>query len=72
MDNFQRKTPPPQRRERNEVSCEPSSGILNVPLIVEVVVVPVPPRVLEVEVTHVQVVLVAVSCEAPSGPLPLE
>ena len=60
-------------QERNEEGCPNRGGIAGVPVVVEPVVVPVPPVAAPVEVADVQeAVGVAVSYETPSKPPPLE
>lgn len=49
------KTPPARSQGRNEESCENSRGVVDVPIVVEPVVVPVPLAVIEVEVQNVAV-----------------
>lgn len=60
MDNFKNKTPP--NGERSEESCEPSSRIVGIPVVVEPVVVRHPLPVLEVRVTDAQVVVGVAVC----------
>jgi len=51
--------------------CENSSGLVRVPVVVEPVVVPVPPVIAEVQIADVLVATaVAVLYEMPSMPLP--
>jgi hypothetical protein len=60
-------------RERSKSSCAQSRRVLDIPVVVEPVVVPVPPAIVPGEVTHVQVaVRVAVAYSVPSVPLPIE
>lgn len=65
--NLQNKTLP--QRERNEKICEHRSGVVDIPLVVEPIVVPVPPVLVPVQIPHVQVaVRVAVMYQMPSKP----
>ena len=64
---------PPLKQERNKESCERSDRILEVPVVVEPIVVPVPRTVVPVEIADVEVVVrVAVMYKKPSSPLPFE
>jgi len=63
----------PAGRERNEVSCEQSRGVVAVPVVVEPVVVPVPRPVVEVQIADIEVaVRVAVAYRMLPLPLPIE
>ena len=64
------KTPPPKQR-RNEESCDGSSRVVAVPVIVEPVVVRHHLVVIPVAIPDIQVVVrrVAEMCEAPPVPL---
>ena len=60
-------------RERSEANSAQSRRVVDVPVVVEPVVAPVPPAVVPIEVTHIQVVVrVAVAYSVPSVPPPIE
>lgn len=54
-DRFQNKTLPPKRRERNEAICEHGRRVVDVPVVVEPVHVPVPRTVVPVQIQDVAV-----------------
>ena len=56
MDNFLNKTPR-QWQGRNEESCETRGRVAGVPVVVEPVIVPVPPVAAEVQVADVQIAI---------------
>ena len=60
-DNYKNKTPPHGRR-RNEESCGHRGRVLNIEVIVEPVVVPVPRTVVPVQIADVQVVVGVAIC----------
>lgn len=73
MDSCKNKTLLTNSKERNKENSAQSRGVVAIPVVVKSVVVRVPPAVVKVEVTHVQVaVRVAVMCRMSSMPLPLE
>lgn len=53
MDKQKNKTLP--YRERNEVSCETSRGVLGIPIVVEPIVVPVPLTIVPIQVQDIAV-----------------
>ena len=54
------------KQGRNEESCEQSRGVVGVPVVIEPVVVPVPPIAVPVEVTNIEVAIrVAVAYKVP-------
>ena len=69
----QNKTPQTERLERNEETSEEKRGVLNVPVVVEPVVVALPTPVVPVQVADVQVaVAIAVVRDIPPGTPPVE
>lgn len=61
----------PRKWGENVRMCENSSRVIGVPAVVEPVVVPLPPAVIEAEITHAQAAIgVAVLYRMPSVPLP--
>lgn len=71
MASYKNKTLP--IRERNEVSCEQSRGVVAVPVVVKPVVVPIPHPIVEIQIADIEVaVRVAVAYRMPSLPLPIE
>jgi hypothetical protein len=60
-------------RERSELNSAQSRRVVDIPVVVEPVVAPLPPAIVPIEVTHTQVaVRVAVAYSVPSAPLPIE
>jgi hypothetical protein len=73
MVSSQNKTPPPKVRGRNEVSCTYRRRIAAVPVVVEPVVVPIPPVAIPVKVTDAEIAIrVAVAYREPPMSPPLE